>query len=181
MLRIEHMDKLFLFIDGSVNTKNKTGYGAYLATSDTNVSPESLRHTVKLKKFENTSSTRLELETLLWALDEVKEEADKIIVYSDSQNILGLNDRREKLEAGGFKSAKNKPLKNADLYKIFYRVTDRLDCEFNKVKGHKASRKKDSIDMLFTLVDRESRRALRAFSWERGEISKCAGGVILLV
>ena len=155
------MDKLFLFTDGSVNTVTKTGYGACLAIADINASPELLRSQVKVKKFENTSSTRLELETLLWALEKVKGYADRIVVYTDSQNIIRLKERRERLEANDFKSAKNKLLKNADLYIEFYQVTDSLECEFNKVEGHKMSGRKDKIDMLFTLVDRESRRALR--------------------
>ena len=76
------MDKLFLFTDGSVNTKSKTGYGAYLAVTDTLTSMESLSEQVKVRRFENTSSTRLELETLLWALREIGEAANGIIVFT---------------------------------------------------------------------------------------------------
>jgi len=155
------MDKLFLFTDGSVNTRTKIGYGAYLAVPEINSSPESLREQVKVKRFENTSSTRLELETLLWALKEVGKSANKIIVYTDSQNIMKLESRRERLEKNNYQTKKNRPLNNYELYIEFYKMTDKLDCEFIKVHGHKASNKKDDIDMLFTLVDRESRRALR--------------------
>jgi ribonuclease HI len=155
------MKTLFLFTDGSVNTVTKTGYGASLSVTDAEALPEEVRSQVMVKKFKNTSSTRLELETLLWALNEIKEQADKIVVYTDSQNIIKLEERRERLEKNSFRSAKNKPLKNADLYIEFYRLTDNLDCEFIKIEGHKASRRKNNIDMLFTLVDRESRRALR--------------------
>ncbi len=155
------MGKLFLFTDGSVNTKSKTGYGAYLAVTDTLTSAESLRKNVKVKRFENTSSTRLELETLLWALKKVTESASEIIVYTDSQNIMKLKDRRERLEKSNFQSNKNRPLKNSDLYIEFYKMTDKAKCDFIKVQGHMASHKKDEIDAFFTLVDRESRKALR--------------------
>ena len=155
------MDKLILFTDGSVNTKTKTGYGAYLAVPEIGPSPESLREQVRIKRFENTSSTRLELETLLWALKEAGKSAKRIIVHTDSQNIMKLEGRREKLEKTNYKSKKNKLLNNYELYIEFYRTIDKLDCEFVKVRGHLGSHKKDDIDRLFTLVDRESRRVLR--------------------
>ncbi len=50
--------------------------------------------TIKTKKFENTSSTKLELETLLWALSEINLDNCKIIIYTDCQNIIGLKERR---------------------------------------------------------------------------------------
>jgi len=155
------MDKLYLFTDGSVNTKSKTGYGAYLAVVDKGASLDVLKKQTKVRRFENTSSTRLELETIVWALNEVGGSVDKIIVYTDSQNIMSLKERRGKLEKNNYQSSKKRPLNNADLYIQFYKMTDKNNCEFIKVKGHLASHKKDTIDTLFTLVDRESRKALR--------------------
>ena len=158
------MDKLFLFTDGSVDTKSKTGFGAYLFVTDTLVPVESLSKQIRVRRFNNTSSARLELETIIWAFREIKESADRFIVYTDSQNIVGLKGRRERLEKNKFLSGKSKPLKNADLYIQFYKITDRLNCEFIKVQGHIVSHKKDQIDKLFTLVDRESRNALRKYN-----------------
>ena len=155
------MNKLLLFTDGSVNTQTKTGVGAFLAVSDTDISRETLKEQVKTKQFENTSSTRLELETLLWALNEISSPASKIIVYTDSQNITGLLRRRERLEKNDFRSKNNQLMNNHDLYREFYQVTDNLNCEFVKVTGHQPSRQKDKIHRLFTLVDRASRKALR--------------------
>lgn len=155
------MDIVFLFIDGSVNTKSKIGYGAYLAVPEIDTSSDLLRQQVKIRRFENTSSTRLELETFLWALKEIRRSASKIIIHTDSQNIMTLKDRRERLEKNNYLSAKNRPLKNSDLYIEFYKMTDSVNCDFVKVKGHKVSCKKDKIDDFFTLVDRESRKALR--------------------
>jgi hypothetical protein len=40
-------------------------------------------------------------------------------------------------------------------------MTDQLDCEFVKVRGHQVSNQKDDVDRLFTLVDKASRNALR--------------------
>jgi ribonuclease HI len=158
------MEALKLFTDGSVDTHSKIGYGAFLAVNEEGLSLDSLRTSVKVKTFENTSSTKLELQTLLWALGNIQASVSKLIVYTDSQNIMGLQGRRERLEQSNYYSKNNKRLNNYELYQEFYRMTDQLECEFIKVRGHQPSTQKDHIDRLFTLVDRASRNALRDHS-----------------
>jgi len=157
------MADLKLFLDGSVNPYPNIGYGAYLTVHDDDFLSDSLKSRVKVKSFEHTYSTRLELQTLLWALNDILAlgDPDRVIVYTDSQNIIGLQGRRKRLESNDYWSKKNKRLNNYELYQKFYRMTDQLDCEFVKVRGHKASNQKDENDRLFTLVDRASRNALR--------------------
>ncbi len=155
------MDELMLLTDGSVNTQSNIGYGAYLAVSDRGLSLDSLRARVKVRRFKHTSSTKLELQTLLWALSDMQAFGGKVIVYTDSQNIMGLQGRRERFEQNDYRSKKNRRLNNYELYQEFYRMTDQLDCEFVKVRGHQVSNQKDDLDRLFTLVDRASRNALR--------------------
>lgn len=145
-----------LFTDGSVNTKTKVGVGAYLISSKNSK--------VITAIFEDTSSTKLELQTLLWALTEVKDLNSSINVFTDSQNIVGLIGRRERLEKNNFISKNGKNLKNSDLYKLFYSLNDELNITIQKVKGHKPSVKKNEIDKLFSLVDRASRNVLREIS-----------------
>jgi ribonuclease HI len=146
-----------LFTDGSVNPQKKIGFGAYLTVSDSGEVSE-----VELKKFEDTSSTQLELETLLWAFDDISMD-DELTVYTDCQNILGLFSRRTGFEERQYHSKTGKPIKHALLYQRFFDVTDRYRCKFVKVKGHKKSHLKDEVDRLFTLVDRASRDALRSY------------------
>jgi ribonuclease HI len=155
------MNELMLLTDGSVNTQSNIGYGAYLAVSEPGLSLDLLRTCVKLRRFEHTSSTKLELQTLLWALSDIQALGRKVIVVTDSQNIMGLQGRRVRFEQNGCRSKKNKRLNNYELYQEFYRMTDLLDCELVKVRGHQVSNQKDDIDRLFTLVDRASRNALR--------------------
>ena len=155
------MDELILLTDGSVNTQSNIGYGAYLAVSERGLSLDSLRARVKVRRFEHTSSTKLELQTLLWALNDIQVLGRKVIVYTDSQNILGLQGRRDRFEQNDYRSKKNIRLNNYELYQEFFRLIDRLDCELVKVCGHQGSNQKDDIDMVFTLVDRASRNALR--------------------
>lgn len=155
------MDKLMLFTDGSVNTRSKIGFGAYLAVSDNRLSPELLRAAVKVRRFGQTSSAKLELQTLLWALSDIKSSGCKVIVYTDSQNIVGLRRRRDRLEQNDYRSKKGKLLGNAELYQELFRWIDQINCVFVKVRGHQQSNQKDDIDRLFELVDRASRKALR--------------------
>ena len=149
-----------LLIDGSVNTQSKVGYGAYLLVPDLRLSLKLVRTQVKIRRFEKTSSTKLELQTLLWALSDIDLE-NNFTVYTDSQNIIGLMGRRKRFEQNDYCSKKNRRLNNYTLYQEFYRLTDQLNCDFVKVCGHKISNQKDRIDSLFTLVDRASRSAMR--------------------
>lgn len=155
------MKQLLLFTDSSVDTKSKVGYGAYLLVAETGLNLEGLSRQVKVRRFEQTSSTRLELQTLLWALGEIETTGRTLTVYSDSQNIIDLPARRERLESNNFRSKQNRQLNNYQLYEEFYRVTDQLNCQFIKVRGHRPTKQKSPIDQVFTLVDRASRRALR--------------------
>ena len=154
------MDELILLTDGSVNAQSKIGYGAYLAVSERGLSLDSLRTRVKVRRFEYTSSTKLELQTLLWALSDIQALGRRVIVYTDSQNIMGLQGRRDRFEQNNYRSKRNKRFNKYELYQEFYRMIDLLDCELVKVRGHQVSNHKDDIDRLFTLVDRASRNAL---------------------
>ena len=156
------MDKLLLFIDGSVNTALNIGYGAYLAVDEHEFSTESFVPKINLKRFDDTSSTKLELQTLLWALAELEGIGKKIIVYTDSQNIIRLPGRRSVLEQNNYYSFKKKLLNNHVLYRRFYQIIDHLDCDLVKVQGHQPSGHKDDLDRLFALVDRASRKALKS-------------------
>lgn len=154
-------NQIILFTDGSVNPQSKIGYGAFLAVSEIDISNDALNDLVKIKRFEETSSTKLELQTLLWALKENDLERKKIIIYTDSQNIIGLAGRRERFEKNNYYSKSGKRIGNYKRYQEFYQITDQLDLEIRKVIGHKASKLKDNIERIFTIVDRASRKALR--------------------
>ncbi len=154
-------EHLLLFTDGSVNTKTNTGWGAYLAVSNIEIPPEKLIKKVKLRSFKETSSSKLEIQTLIWALSEVCNFNGKITVYTDSQTIVGLPDRRVRLEKNDYFSKSGRPINNNDLYREFFTITDQINCEFLKIKGHNKTSLKDNVDWLFTIVDRASRNAVR--------------------
>lgn len=157
-----------LFTDGSVNTETRIGFGAYLVVNNMEPSFADLKAKVKVKKFENTSSTTLELQTLLWAMDDVvllrTEKFMRVAVYSDSQNILGLLARRSGLEARKYFSRNGKQLNNTELYQQFFKAMDLHNCQMIKVDGHKPWHCKNDVDRLFSLVDKASRFSLREFN-----------------
>ena len=152
---------LNLFCDGSVNPQEKIGFGAYFLFEEKKNSINEID--IKIKKFINTSSTKLELEVLLWALEDENLLNEEIRIFTDCQNILNLKNRREKLEKNGYYSSNAKLVNNSELYKKFYIVIDKLNCNFVKIKGHKKSSLKDDTDNLFNLVDKASRKALREY------------------
>ena len=127
------MQKIKLFTDSSLGPYNKIGFGAYLILNDENESLEELNEHIKIKRFENTSSSKLELQTLLWALEEIANNNISIEIYTNCQNIIGLENRRKKLEKNHFYSTSGKLMKNHDLYKDFYLKLDELSLSFIKV------------------------------------------------
>jgi len=156
---------MHIFTDGSVNTQSGVGYGAYLQISDLSVGVELLKDLVRVRRFEKTSSTKLELQTFLWALKEgfssVNGSNISFTLYTDSQNIMSLPGRRERLEKSNYYSSKNQQLRNHELYREFYRLTSEIKYELVKVVGHQVSSKKDKIHKIFSLVDQTARRELR--------------------
>ena len=152
---------LILITDGSVDTQTKTGVGAYLLATDGYSFSDASISPIETKQFENTSSTKLELQALLWALESISPTNRQIHIYTDSQNIIGLPGRRERLTRNDYRSKRGEPIRNEQLYRDFFAAIDSLYCRFFKVRGHQPKVGKNEIDRLFTLVDRTTRNALR--------------------
>lgn len=155
------MNKIKLFIDVSVNPQEKIGFGSYLLIRNENYNLEELKEKVVSKKFENTSSTKLELQNFIWALNDIDIKNNIIEVYTDCQNIMELPKRKEKLQSFNYHSSTGKILNMGELYKEFFELLEKYNCEFIKVEGHKKNSLKDMIDKIFNIVDKASRNALR--------------------
>jgi ribonuclease HI len=153
--------RVSLFTDGSMNPKQGVGFGAYIAFMKEPENIDDLSESIKIKKFENTSSVKLELQTLLWALSEISER--EVVSFTDSQNIVGLLSRKERLVENNYCSKAGRQIRNHELYKEFFEYTLRFNIQFHHIRGHKPSRIKHRLDEIFTLVDRASRNALRSY------------------
>jgi ribonuclease HI len=165
--------QVLIFTDASVDLKLQAGFGAYLAIAESELElidgKEDLLHSrLKTRQFRATSPTQLEIETVLWALQEVIPEppasAADIILFTDSQSIIDLPRRRTRLERSGFTgAASGKVLKNAGLYRAFYELQDRLIFKPVKLKGHRKGADKTPLDRVFSCVDKAARKALREY------------------
>ena len=162
--------QFLLFIDGSVNPRSKIGFGCYLLLPDKllrQLTPAEIAANLKVKRFAATSSSRLEIETVLWALKETEKiigNENELLIYTDSLNLAGLLNRRKSLEKGNFQSCQRKTeLKNADVYRQFYHFMDRLKIKVIKVTGHSKLGDKNTVDKIFLQVDRSARKALRKY------------------
>jgi len=168
-----------LFTDVSVSPGLKLGVGAYVlipasfleASSGVMGRPEITKR-IKVRRFEGTSSTRLELQTVLWALSENQQGTyGSLTIYSDSQCVSGLLKRKPRLLAGGFCSKKtNQQLGNASLYRTFYEFHDELGFQVIKVDGHSGSRVHNDAHRIFSFVDKEARKALKVWLNELEEV-----------
>jgi len=162
------MNNIALFTDVSLNPRLKLGVGAYIALSASLLVKQSeLVSRLKVRRFEDTSSTKLEIQTVLWALEEYQNGSKitghgKLYLYTDSQCVSGLLKRRPALLTSSFLSQKtNRPLRNALLYRAFYEFHDELDFQVIKVEGHSRARPHNSAHRIFSFLDKEVRKTLR--------------------
>lgn len=168
------MNNFSLFTDASLNPGFKVGVGGYLLVPDsllttpaTLIKRHELDEMLVLKRFENTSSTKLEIQTVLWALEEycsesMDSEVGHLHIYSDSQGVEKLLSRRERLENNGFQSrGGSRLLRNASLYANYYALYDRLQFEVTKVPGHTRARSRNTVQQIFSLIDQKVRKILK--------------------
>jgi len=170
------MNNYSLFTDASLNPGFKVGVGGYLLVPESFIKTPSsliniseLNELLVLRRFEDTSSTKLEVQTVLWALEEycigsAGSAPAKLHLYSDSQCVEGLLSRRARLERSGFKCrGGTRLLKNASLYGKYYEFHDRLMFDVTKVAGHAPSRFRNTVQRIFSFIDQKVRKALKVW------------------
>lgn len=166
------MNNYSIFTDVSLDPKLKVGVGGYLIvpelfikTPSNQIKISELDKILILRKFEDTSSTKLEVQTVLWALEAYSTTisgSGKLHLYTDSQCVEGLLARRARLESNGFHCrGGNRILKNASLYGKYYELHDRLEFEVTKVAGHTRSRSRNTVQHIFSFIDQKVRKSLK--------------------
>lgn len=167
------MNSFALFTDVSVNPQRKLGVGGYLLLpvpcleiEAHNIDPDKMTALLRVRRFAGTSCTTLEVQTVVWAVQEIHRElsgsAPGILqIYTDSQCVSGLLGRRAALEKSGFIArSSGRPLAHAGLYREFYAAYDRIGFQLIKVAGHSPAGSHDSVRRIFSYVDRGVRKAL---------------------
>lgn len=185
------MNNYSLFTDASLNPMRKVGVGGYIFVSESFVKNSSSRINISelneilvLRRFEDTSSTKLEVQTVLWALEEycirsAGSESGRLHLYSDSQCVEGLLSRRVRLESSGFQCRRgSRLLKNASLYRQYYEFHDRLKFDVTKVAGHTPSHSRNTIERIFSVIDQKVRKEVKLWMAElEGEKAKKQSGI----
>lgn len=128
---------------------------------------------VRTVKFEERNNIRGELRGVIYALEALEKTLQKkisaksqkdlaITLYTDCQAVLKLLFRREKLESTHYRSNRKKTvLPNADIYKIFFSIYDRLQPKIIWVKGHSPSKDQNIVEKNFSFIDKAVRKELR--------------------
>jgi ribonuclease HI len=94
---------------------------------------------------------------------------ESLRMYSDSQCVAGLLGRRAGLTESDFLSGRSGgPLTNAHLYRAFYEASDQLGFQMFKVSGHSRTNSHDTVQRIFSYVDREVRKALTLWLDHKG-------------
>jgi len=163
-----------LFTDVSLNPLLRIGMGAclvvpavFLQRSNQDIERSEIAGRIVVREFKDTSSTKLEVQTVVWALDEYRNSQpasgpEQLHVYTDSQCVAGLLARRARLERTGFLSTRtHSQIKNAALYRTFYELSDELGFKVIKVSGHTRTSSRDTVDHVFSMIDKEVRKALK--------------------
>ena len=126
------MSTIKIYTDGSCNTTLKIGGWAAIIFFDD-------EKTILTGTEFNTSHNRMELTAVIESLKFVKKQINSEIlvnVYSDSQYVIGIPGRIEKLRSNYFLTTRGKPVRNADLIEKLIHFIETINIEFIKVKAH---------------------------------------------
>lgn len=153
------MNTIRIYTDGSCNTYFKVGaWAAILIIDQTRIVLSDL--------VLDTTNNRMELTAVIESLKYVltTPHRNNVSIYSDSQFVLNLLERKDKLLKNNFITSTGKALRNSDLITDFYNLITQFDITFIKIKAHQ---KKTEIENLNREVDKRSRKLVRDYVKEK--------------
>jgi ribonuclease HI len=96
----------------------------------------------------NTTNNRMELTAVIEALVSLKRSCE-VEIYTDSQYVRqGITEWIHNWKKRGWKTADNKPVKNADLWQRLDALRDLHQVDWRWVKGHSGDPGNERADML---------------------------------
>jgi len=142
-----------IYTDGSSHTQKLIG--AWAAIIYYNDSKIIIKQVVV-----NTNHNRMEMQAVIQAIKFVDTNYSTnipIIINSDSQYLVNLVDRKEKLKKNEFITRKGNPVKNLDLVITLIDQIETHDITFNKIKAHvkDGDIKNREVDLLVRKLMRE--------------------------
>jgi ribonuclease HI len=132
------MARITVYTDGaSRGNPGPGGYGIVLLSGD---------HKKELSEgFRYTTNNRMELLSVIVALESLKGGGHQVLIYSDSKYVV---DAVEKKWVFGWQLKGFKDKKNADLWNRFLRIYPKNQVKFQWVKGHNGNIFNERCDVL---------------------------------
>lgn len=144
-----------IYTDGSCHTQLRTGaWAALLFIGDKKIILKGVA--------EDTTHNRMELQSVIESLNYLQlhfPEFKTIKIISDSQYVVHLRERKEKLIFKNFKTKAGKEIQNVDLVKKLFDFDDDLMVEYEKIKAHQ--QKVERVENFNIEVDAIVRNLLR--------------------
>lgn len=132
------MSKITVYTDGAAKgNPGRGGYGVVMMSGS---------HKKELSEgFKNTTNNRMELMSVIVALETIKKENAQVEIFSDSKYVV---DSVEKGWVFGWKKKGFKGKKNIDLWQRFLKIYPKHQIKFNWVKGHAGNHYNERCDEL---------------------------------
>jgi len=97
----------------------------------------------------NTTNNRMELIAVIEALDKVKAEPSRVMVFTDSTYVQkGISEWILNWKKNGWRSSNKQPVKNQDLWMRLDELKQGMKIELNCVKGHAGHPENERADFL---------------------------------
>lgn len=132
------MSKITIYTDGAAKgNPGRGGYGVVMMSGT---------HKKELSEgFKNTTNNRMELMSVIVALETIKKENAQVEIFSDSKYVV---DSVEKGWVFGWQKKGFKGKKNIDLWQRFLKIYPKHQVKFNWVKGHAGNHYNERCDEL---------------------------------
>ena len=132
------MANILVYTDGSSRgNPGPGGYGAVMISG---------QHRRELSGgFRKTTNNRMELLSVIVALETIKDRGHNVLVYSDSKYVV---DAVEKKWVFGWVKKAFKDKKNEDLWRRFLNIYPKHNVKFVWVKGHAGNKENERCDVL---------------------------------
>lgn len=144
-----------IYTDGSCNTQTCCGAWAAIILAGE-------QKTILCDAEKNTTHNRMELTAVLRSIDFAisNYQGTPLEIYTDSQYVVNLPERMEKLLNNNFVTKKGNILNNFDLIQELISLVKKHPVSFHKVKAHQKSGDQENlnreVDMICRKVMRDS-------------------------
>ena len=148
-------NQIEIYTDGSCHTQLKMGAWAAIVLIDG-------QEAVVLKDIEeNTTHNRMELIAVIKAVEHITANHfhfAELSFFCDSQYVVNLVNRKEKLEKQQFLTKRGTPIRNVDLVKTFFQLLHQTPIQLTKVKAHQRKTEKVNYNRKVDILVRKMLR-----------------------